>query len=70
MTRKKLISNTMCLTRKKSFFFKKDLSNITECGKKWSEFHTLRGCEYEVNCKCHLMKPQKVVHVENVKNNF
>ena len=40
------------------FFFKKDYNKTgTECSEKWSKFHTRKGCEDEVNRKCHLTKP-------------
>ena len=54
------------LHAKKWFYFKKDFTKTwTECSEKWSEFHTCRGCEDEVNRKCPPTKPQEVVHVEN-----
>ena len=28
----------------------------SECSEMWSEYHTYKGCEDEVNCKGHLMK--------------
>ena len=36
----------------------------------WPEYYTCKGCEDKVNRKGHLTKPQEVVYVENVKNNF
>ena len=59
------------LNTTKVIFFKKDNSKTrTECCEKWSEYHTCRVCEDEVNCKGYLTKPQEAVHNENVKNFF
>ena len=44
--------------------------NTILCTEKWSEYHTCKGCEDEVNRKGHLTKPQKAVYVEIEKNNF
>ena len=41
-----------------------------QCFEKWSEYHTYRVCEDEVNCKGHTTELQEAVHVENVKNDF
>ena len=57
------------LNMSKVFIFEKDNNKTwTECCEKWSEYHTCRGCEDEVNRKGHLTNPQKAVHFENVKN--
>ena len=44
------------------------IKHITECNEKWSEYHTCKECEDEVNRKGHLTKLQEAVHVDNFKH--
>ena len=40
---------------------------FTKWSEKWSEYHTCKGCEDEVNRKGYLTKPKEAVHAENVR---
>ena len=60
---KKHLVQQYALNTTRIFFFEKDNNKTwTECCEKWSEYHTCRVCEDEVNRKGNLTKPQEAVH--------